>query len=225
MRPENLKSPFKWDERRIHYEDRVLYVPEYYDRFEEFTFPGWHSEMLFNNTYPLKVEYCSGNGTWITKRALSDPHANWIGIEKKFVRVRKIWSKIHNHTLPNLIAICGEGMKVTLHYFPHESVDEVYINFPDPWPKTRHAKHRIVQPPFIAEVFRILKQGGKLTLVTDDADYSNWMIAVCQGHTGLVPEHPAPFYVTEHPEYGTSYFDELWRSKGRVIRYHQFRKA
>lgn len=222
MKPEDLKSPFKWDERRLLYEDRVLYVPDYYEQFDRFEFPGW--QPLFGNEGPIKVEYCSGNGAWVSNRALADPAANWIAIEKKFVRVRKIWSKIKNLNLPNLIAVCGEGRRVTSHFLPHESVDEVYINFPDPWPKKRHFKHRIIQPPFIVELCRILKVGGTVNLVTDDPDYSTWMIAVMNGHTGFKSEYPAPFYITERPDYGTSWFDELWREKGRKIHYHQFRK-
>lgn len=225
MRPENLKAPFKWDERKVLLQDRILYVPEVYDKYEEFAFPGWESEELFGNTNPIHLEYCSGNGAWILEKALENPQINYVAIEKKFPRIRKIWSKIQNHTLRNLIGICGEGMKVTLHYFPHESVDEIFINFPDPWPKTRHAKHRIVQPPFVAEMARVLKKGGKLTLVTDDLDYSNWMIAVMGGHTGFKALLPAPYFVEELEGYGTSYFDELWRSKGKTIRYHQFSRV
>lgn len=223
MKPEDLKSPFKWDERRVHYEDQVLYVPDYYDRWDEFQFPGWHE--LFETVKPIRVEYCSGNGAWVASKAEMFPEANWIAIEKKFIRVRKIWSKIQNKTLSNLIAVCGEGMRVSRHFFPHEFVDEIYINFPDPWPKKRHVKHRIIQPPFIAELYRILKEGGKLNVVTDDADYSSWVIAVLQGHTGFKSEYGAPFYITEQPDYGTSWFDTLWREKGRTIRYHQFRKV
>lgn len=222
MKPTDLKAPFTWDERRVHYEDQVLYVPEYYDKWDEFAFPGWTS--LFQNPRPLKIEYCSGNGAWVARRAQGHPEANWVAIEKKFVRVRKIWSKIQNHTLPNLIAVCGEGLQVTRHFLPHECADEVFINFPDPWPKKRHVKHRIVQPTFIAELYRVLKEGGRINFVTDDPDYSSWMVAVMQGHTGFKSEYGAPFYITEAPEYGTSWFDELWRGKGRTIRYHQFRK-
>lgn len=223
MKPEDLKSPFTWDERRVLFEDKILYVPDFYDKLDEYRFPGWSA--LFENTNePLMVEYCSGNGAWIAARAQEAPTANWIGIEKKFVRTRKIWSKIKNHEISNLIAICGEGHKVSTHFFSHETVDEVFINFPDPWPKKRHFKHRIIQAPFVAELHRILKRGGKVNLVTDDADYSQWMIAVMQGHTGFKSEFGAPFYQTEQADYGNSWFEDLWREKGKTIRYHRFIK-
>lgn len=224
MKPKDLKFPFSWEERKVMLEDGVLYVPEYYDHYDTFSLPAWSDQALFGNDRPVFVEYCSGNGTWIAKKAKEQPQYNWVAIEKRFDRVRKIWSKIKNEGLENLIVFCGEGFRMTQEYIPAESVDQVYINFPDPWPKKRHAKNRIVQPPFIQEMHRILKDEGTITLVTDDAPYSDQMIEVLQDQAGMNSVYPAPYYVNELDGYGTSYFDTLWRDMGRVIRYHQYRK-
>ena len=224
MKPEDLKMPFKWDQRCVLIKDRIWYVPDYFERYEEFIFPGWNSSEIFGNDLPVRVEYCSGNGTWIATKASTDNASNWVAIEKKFVRVRKIGSKIHNMQLQNLMPICGEAYNVTSRYFPSASIEEVFINFPDPWPKKRHAKHRLIQPRFLDEVCRILKSEGTITLVTDDVNYSELAIQEFGQHQGFESCHPAPFYVTELTNYGTSYFDELWREKGRIIRYHTFRK-
>ena len=205
--------------------DGILYVPDYYDRYQEFLFPGWESVDLFGNPRPVIVEYCSGNGTWIVQKAKEFPDCNWVAVEKRFDRVRKIWSKIKNEGLENLVVFCGEGFQLTKEYIPSESVAKIYINFPDPWPKKRHAKHRIVQTPFIEEVHRILKNGGSLVLVTDDTAYSEQMIDVLQLQNGIKSVNPLPYYVTEMKGYGTSFFDTLWRGKGRVIRYHEYEKT
>lgn len=224
MKPKQLRSPFSWEERRIAIHDRVWYVPEYYEDYRAFTFPGWEHPDLFGNSNPVHVEYCSGNGLWIAERAISEKQINWVAVEKKFERVRKIWSKIKNHDLSNLLVVCGEGGKVTSHYFPNDSIAAAYINFPDPWPKTRHAKHRILQRPFIEELYRSLQPDACMTLVTDDAEYSDWVVQNLQEHGKFRSCFGQPFYVTDQSEYGTSYFDQLWRSIGRTIRYHRFRK-
>lgn len=224
MKPKNLKSPCTWETRKVVIQDRVWYVPEYYDCYQGFTFPGWESPELFGNNNPVNVEYCSGNGAWIEAKALSHPNVNWVAVEKKFERVRKIWSKIKNSDIKNLIVISGEGLLATSHYFPKQSVSEVFINFPDPWPKRVHAKHRIIQPSFVEEMNRILIKQGKITLVTDDVDYSSIMVRCMLGNEGFESICPEPYYHTDHQEYGTSYFEQLWREKGREIRYHQFRK-
>lgn len=225
MRPENLKSPFKGKECQILFEDQVWYVPDLAANKQEFIFPGWHHPGFFERPQPICLEYCSGNGAWVAERAQTHRDCNWVAIELKFERVRRIWSKIKNHHLSNLLAICGEGDFVTRTYFPTESVKAVYINFPDPWPKRRHAKHRLVQVPFIQEIERILVPGGQLTLVTDDEAYSEEMIAVVQHVPRLHSLYPAPYYSTDCPGYGSSYFEDLWRQKGKAIRYHSFSKT
>lgn len=224
MKPENLKSPFPWKERRVLIKDRVWYIPDYYDCYEEFIFPGWEHPDLFGNHNPIRVEYCSGNGAWAAAKAAADPGSNWVAVERKFERARKVFSKIKNLKLNNLMVICGEAYKATKFYFPASSVSEVYINFPDPWPKRRHSKHRIICPLFMDELFRILKPGGKMNLVTDDIDFSTKSLKVLKAHSGFNSSYPDPYFVTELPGYGTSFFEELWREQGKTIRYHQFEK-
>ena len=225
MKPENLKSPFTWKERHVVVQDRVWYVPNQYEDFNSFIFPGWSDPVFFGRERPICLEYCSGNGAWIAHRAQVQPDYHWVAVERKFERVKKIWSKIKNFQLSNLLAVCAEGYCVTHHYIPSSSVHAVFINFPDPWPKRRHAKHRLVQVSFVEEIHRILQVNGVFTMVTDDVVYSREMIEVLQRVTGFSSLFADPFYVTDYPAYGTSYFEDLWREKGKNIYYHAFRKV
>lgn len=222
MKPENLKSPFSWENRRIMIKDRILYVVECPN--QSFDFPGWDHPDIFGNNNPVKIEYCSGNGAWIAEKAIADPNTNWVAVEKRFVRVRKIWSKIQNLNLPNLFIVCGEAFDVTSRFFPANSVSEVFINFPDPWPKHRHAKNRLIQVRFVQEIWRTLKKDAKLIFVTDDPKHSEWTIRILDASPGFESCYPHPHYITDDISYGTSYFDQLWRDKGKVIRYHGFYK-
>ncbi len=226
MKPEDLKPPYAKEERRIFIHDRVWFLPN--DRLpppNEFVFPGWEHPDIFGNNHPVCIEYCSGNGAWIAGKAQANPHLNWVAVERKFDRVRKIWSKIKNLDLPNLFIICGEAHQATRTYFPECSAHDVYINFPDPWPKARHAKNRLIQAEFAQQLWRILQEGRSLTFVTDDPPYSEWLIEVMTAHKGFSSSYPSPYYTTDESCYGTSYFDQLWRSKGRTIRYHKFQKS
>ena len=225
MKPEELTPPFPRDDQRIVIHDRVWYIPERTRYPDEFAFPGWNHIDLFGNENPVIIEYCSGNGAWIASKAAANPNINWVAVELKFDRVRKVWSKIKNLGLNNLIVIYGEAHVTTRQYFQKDSISDVYINFPDPWPKKRHAKNRLIQPEFATELSRILKEGKSLTFVTDDVPYSEWLVEVMGSHKDFVSRYPEPFYLTEEPNYGTSYFDELWRSKGRTIRYHCFQRC
>ncbi|HRD56361.1 MAG TPA: tRNA (guanosine(46)-N7)-methyltransferase TrmB [Parachlamydiaceae bacterium] len=224
MKPEDLKSPFPFAMRQILIQDKVWFVPDYFDKYDTFTFPGFSDPQVFGNEQPVFLEYCSGNGSWIASKAKNNPLVNFVACEIKFPRVRKIWAKMKNHFLNNLFTICGEGFNITKRYFLPSSIDRVFINFPDPWPKTRHFKHRIIQTAFIEELARVLKTGGSVTFVTDDAPYSEWTIEKFLQNPAFVSHFPAPYYANELADYGTSYFEELWREKGRSIRYHQFVK-
>jgi tRNA (guanine-N7-)-methyltransferase len=222
MKPKDLKIPFFWNERRPVFGDRVLFVPQHYEAHGDFGWAEWEAPSWFGKPGKVSIEYCSGNGAWIVEKALKHPDHHWIAVEKKFERVRKIWSKIHNLRLPNLVVVGGEALTFSKWYVPPDSVEAVYINFPDPWPKLRHAKHRLIQLPFIAELSRIVKPQGTATLVTDDPDYSAAMIEEMHSHPDWKSSFPAPFYSSDWPDYGSSYFDQLWREKGRTIFYHSF---
>jgi len=225
MKPKDFRVPYSFDERCVYIHDRVWHIPVHYEGYEAFTFPGWASPELFGNDNPVNVEYCSGNGTWVTAKAQEDPGINWVAVEKRYDRVRKIWSKIKNSHIGNLIVVWGEAETATQHYFPSDSVSQIYINFPDPWPKRRHQKHRLMQTPFVTDMLRTMKADALLTLVTDDKEYSEQSIAALLAVPGFAPAFPLPHYVDELPGYGTSFFDTLWRDHGRQIRYHQFLKT
>ncbi len=224
MKPKDLKPPFTWDERHVLIQDRVWYVPDYLSDYSTFTFPGWAHPDLFGNDKPVCIEYCCGNGTWIAAKAVEHPEYNWVAVEKQFERVRKVWSKIHNDSLDNLIVVCGEACLTTQHYVPDASVHAVYVNFPDPWPKERHAKHRLIRAPFVEQIHRVLQPDGVATVVTDDTTYSEMVIREMAPFPGLRSLYTAPYFSTELEGYGTSFFDTLWREKGRLIRYHQYQK-
>ena len=224
MNPKMLQAVFTWQTRKVLIRDRVFYFPDYHDE-SEFLFPGWQSPELFGNDRQVKVEYCSGNGSWIAEKALLHPECNWVAVERQYKRVRKIWSKIKNLKLSNLIVVCGEGCAFTKKYIPTASLQEVFVNFPDPWPKARHAKHRIISPAFAEEMLRVVHAGGTITTVTDDPDYSSIMVQVFQAVSGFKSLNTPTHYTVELPGYGSSYFDSLWREKGREIRFHQFERV
>ena len=218
--PKEFKIPYNWDERRILIHDRVWVIPAHYDQYDSFAFPGWDHPDLFGNDNPVHIEYCSGNGAWIAEKASQNPEINWVAVEKRLDRVRKNWSKIKNLKLDNLIAVYGEAYIFTKHFVPTETIDEVFINFPDPWPKNKHAKHRLMTVTFFEQLWRMMKKGSQMIFVTDYADYSDAVIKEAKKHGKFHFEN----YTTEYSNYGSSFFEELWKKMGRTIRFHKFTK-
>lgn len=220
MRPKNLKFPFRWEERAPLFADGVLYVPRYYFSHEAFADEGFTKAL--EEFSSVAIEYCSGNGTWIAEKAAEKPETLWIAVEKRFDRVQKIWAKKKNHGLENLLIVCGAAEAFTKHYLKDGCINEIYVNFPDPWPKEKHAKNRLFQRPFIEEMKRVAKEDARVLLVTDDVEYSEQMLQEMTGEGLFAPALSAPHYSTEWEGYGTSFFEVLWREKGRTIRYLPF---
>ena len=195
--------------------ERFFYLPKRGYNHEEEPKINWTN--LFEKDAPTLMEICSGNGQWIAERALANPEINWVAVEIDFVRARKIWLKSFKQNLPNLFVVCGEAFAFLTHYVRNESVAEVFINFPDPWPKRRHAANRLIQKPFVESLKRVLKKDGFLTLTTDDAPYKNQMMEQC-----------SPFFEFESSEldfdeYGDSFFASLWKTKGKDLFYLKYR--
>lgn len=218
MKPKDLKGPYFWENRRPLLMDGVFFVPEYYKDHDIKLFPEFSTffEREANQTY---IEYCSGNGHWIIEKAIQNPESNWIAVEMCFERVRKIWSKVKNQNIKNLLIIHGEALTFSKYYLKDKSVAGVYINFPDPWPKQKHSKNRLLREEFFIELARICRDDGKITIATDDKIYLDQICSECSKVKQINFAFPPPYYICDWPNYGYSFFDELWRNKGKIIHY------
>lgn len=219
VKAKDFRIPFTWENRHITIHDGVWFMPPVLPD-DPFVFTGW--EMLFPKKQPVKVEYCSGNGSWIVEKAKNDPNSNWLAVEMQFERARLIWARAKNANLTNFAVAFAEGVELTRRFFPAASVDEIYVNFPDPWPKRRHAKHRVIRPEFVEQLARIIPSKGIATLVTDNEDYSKIMIEEMLANPLFTSEIGHPYYQEATGAYGTSFFDSLFRKQAKTIRLHRF---
>ena len=218
MRPKNLKFPFTWETRKPAFHEGVLIVPHYYESHD-----SWQDEEgLFSKDKSIFIEFCSGNGDWVIEKALQNPTQYWVAVEMQFERVQKIWSKMHNQNIPNLLIVCGKAQEFARYYLPQDCANEIFVNFPDPWPKARHSKHRLIQREFIDQLARVVKVDGKATYATDDPTYCSQMVAEMCAHPNWTSRFADPFYIKEWENYGNSWFKNLWQEKGREFFYMQF---
>jgi len=220
MRPKDLKSEYSWQTRRPYVKDGILFVPKHYFEHETFVMPKLSE--IFSNHNPIHIEYCSGNGDWIIEKAKANPEINFIAVEMLFERVRKIYAKRENQGIKNLLIVCGEAQPFTKYYLEPNSTESVYVNFPDPWPKARHAKHRLIQASFLKELLRVMKQGGSFYFTTDDDTYAHSVAQLLSKQQEFASDYPSPFFRTDIENYGYSFFKELWINKGKTIKYLKF---
>ncbi len=222
MKPKDLKFPFSWDERRPLIFENILFVPQYYMNHREWGFVNWYSPQVFKDQLPIHIEYCSGNGSWLIEKAKNYPEINWIAVERKFERVRKIWSKMRNLNLTNILIVCGEALTFTKNYVADVSFQKVYINFPDPWPKEKHASNRLLQEPFLTELSKKSKPQSETIVATDHLDYVKQIVSAVSSSKKWDFSLKSPFYTSHWEDYGSSYFEQLWRAKGKQVYYLPF---
>jgi tRNA (guanine-N7-)-methyltransferase len=126
---------------------------------------------LFPRVQPLEVELGCGDATFLVEYAAMHPERNFLGIERLLGRIRKLDKKGRRLGLTNLRGIrieCGYFLQYLL---PPGSVSVFHIYFPDPWPKKKHRRNRLIQPRFPALAHAALVPGGRVYLRTDDPDY------------------------------------------------------
>jgi tRNA (guanine-N7-)-methyltransferase len=217
VRPKDLRLPFPWNERHVVIHNRVWLVPPRALPLP-FAFPGWDHPELFGINRPVRIEYCSGNGDWIVARAKQDPESSWVAVEKRLDRVKKIWSKSVNNGVHNIVIVWAEAFEFTKQFIPTETIQEVFVNFPDPWPKRKHAANRIIRPEFVGELGRIVKPSGKVTLVTDDEPYAASMLTDMPSTGHFINDLAAEV----SQDYGSSFFESLFRTQDKTIRQLEF---
>jgi tRNA (guanine-N7-)-methyltransferase len=123
----------------------------------------------------IHLEIGFGGGEHLAGRALANPDIQFIGCEPYINGVAKLLAAIDKHQITN-IRLFTDDARHLIDALPERSVEQVYILFPDPWPKLRHNKRRIVSQATLAALARIQTQGAKLLLATDHEDYCAWML-------------------------------------------------
>ncbi len=122
----------------------------------------------------LEFDVGCHKGRFLADMAEMYPDRNFLGIEQQLERVEKAQKKIDRRALGNARVLRGEGWE-TLRTFPAACASYIHVLFPDPWPKRKHHSRRLVQTDFLRTCAHLLKPGGILRLVTDDADYASFM--------------------------------------------------
>ena len=133
---------------------------------------------LFPQAQLLEVDLGSGDGSFLAEYARLHPERNFIGVERLLGRIRKLDRKGRRAGLTNL-----RGVRIECSYFveyllPPGSTAALHIYFPDPWPKRRHRRHRLIGERFPALARQALAPGGTVYLRTDDRDYFEQMVSV-----------------------------------------------
>jgi len=147
---------------------------------------------LFPQAQPFEVELGSGDGSFLAVWAQRHPEINFLGVERLLGRIRKLDRKGLRAGLRNLRGIRLEASYFLEYLLPLHSVQALHLYFPDPWPKRKHRKHRLVNAHFAQVAEKILVPDGVIYLRTDDTDYFAQMKSVFTAQPNFRPAETPP---------------------------------
>ena len=143
----------------------------------------------FGRRAPLVLDIGFGDGTALFALAASHPANDYLGIEVHEPGIGHLLLLLQRARLHNVRVIAHDAVEVVSRMLPPGRVDAVKLLFPDPWPKKRHHKRRLVQPGFVRDIARVLKPGGLFHIATDWTDYADHVAEVMRGCAQFGPLH------------------------------------
>lgn len=155
-------------------EEHLKNYPNYVILSPEASKGKWHE--VFGNDNPIHIEVGSGKGGFITGMALKNPHINYIGIDIQLSVLSYALDKVLESGAPNVKLLRVDGSSLT-NYFEDGEIDLLYLNFSDPWPKSRHEKRRLTYKTFLDTYKQILPEHGEVHFKTDNRGLFEYSLA------------------------------------------------
>ncbi|MGR9086373.1 MAG: tRNA (guanosine(46)-N7)-methyltransferase TrmB [Gammaproteobacteria bacterium] len=179
---------------------------------------------VFGRHAPLVFEIGFGNGDSLVQMAAENPEINYIGIEVHRPGVGHLMMKLAASGLRNVRIFCHDAVEILEHRIADGSLDGIHLFFPDPWPKKKHHKRRIVRPGFVRLVVKKLKNGGYFHAATDWQHYAESMLAELAEAKGLVNSSQTRDYCSRPSYRPLTKFEQRGMAQGHPIRDLIFRK-
>ncbi len=172
---------------------------------------------VFGRSAPRVVEIGFGNGENLLALAARHPEQDFLGVEVHSAGVGRVLAAAHDQGLTNVRVVRHDAVEVFERGLAADSVDEVLIFFPDPWPKARHHRRRLVQPDVVRLIVGALTPTGVLRLATDWEPYAEHMIAVLDAEPGLVNVAGAGGFIPRPDERPVTKFERRGERLGHAI--------
>jgi tRNA (guanine-N7-)-methyltransferase len=188
-------------------------APELNEFLPDNYFRRWAVPEIFGNEAPLEVDLGSGDGTFLIDLARQNPERNFLGVERLLGRVRKTCRKAERAGLSNVRVLRLESAYTAEWLLERGMVDRLHLLFPDPWPKKRHHKNRLVNAAFLKVVASLLAEGGEFCFKTDHPGYYEWVVEHVE-ESGLFDELP---WNDDDEEYPLTDFERQWLGEGKSI--------
>ncbi|TVR40131.1 MAG: tRNA (guanosine(46)-N7)-methyltransferase TrmB [Planctomycetota bacterium] len=138
---------------------------------------------LFGRRAPLRLEIGFGHGRFLSQMAACHPEEDFIGIEAQPIRVTKTAHWSNKRGAGNVRLLCGEASRILGTALPNACLKRAYVLFPDPWPKQRHRRRRLVNRAFLLALSRVMAPGGRFIFASDTHNYAMQVLS----HFSTIP--------------------------------------
>ena len=172
---------------------------------------------IFGRRAPVILEIGFGNGDALVTEAAAHPENNYLGIEIHRPGIGNLLRRIESLEMSNVRVMRADAKEVLTAQIPDASLAGFRVFFPDPWPKQRHRKRRLVQSEFAALAVRKLLPGGYIHLATDSKDYAEHMVSVLSRTPGLVESSGLDQFTIMIASRGQTRFEQRGRKLGNQI--------
>lgn len=171
---------------------------------------------VFGNDNPIHVEVGSGKGGFITGMALAHPEINYIGIDIQLSVLSYALDKVLESQAPNIKLLRVDGSSLT-NYFEDGEIDLLYLNFSDPWPKTKHEKRRLTYKEFLATFKQILPENGEIHFKTDNRGLFEYSLASFSQYGMTLKKVWLDLHASDYEGNVMTEYEAKFSSKGQVI--------
>ena len=167
---------------------------------------------------PLEIDIGCGDGSFLIDLAMNFPSRDFLGVERLLGRGRRVCRRSQKEELQNLKVLRLESSYTLEWLLPDHCASRVHLLFPDPWPKKKHHKRRLVSESFCASLFRVLDPDGEFLFKTDHLEYFEESMSVLKSFSSLkeIQWDPDLYYPKTD-------FEKLWTEQGKKIYYARFR--
>ena len=177
----------------------------------------------FGRRAPLVVEIGFGRGDVLLDAAVARPDRDYVGIEVHAAGIGYLLARLHDRGIENVRVLFGDARETLRLRFLDSSLEEIWVYFPDPWPKTRHHKRRLVEPGFAEVAASRLRPGGRILTATDDEDYAWHMLSVFEAAAPRLENLAGPGVFWSGPtDRPRTRFEERGHRRGHGIRNLRF---
>ncbi len=173
--------------------------------------------LAFENNNPVIMEIGFGMGHALMHQAKKYPEKNFIGVEVYEPGVGSLLADLEEQCIENVRVFWGDAYKVLNECVTENSINIVQVFFPDPWPKNRHKKRRLLRPEVINMVYRALKSGGELQFATDWKDYAEQALMLMEKQSGFENKFGKGKYSERNPDRPLTKFEKRGHSLGHEV--------